>query len=741
MMYKLLKNLCVLFCAVIFISSCRKQAFDDYYGRPDNLQPPIYQVLQDRGNFTSLLAVIDKSGYKSTLSAAGYWTFFAPNDAAFQKYFSDNSVSLANLDSVTARKIVTYCLVFNAFQTNHLADYQSPQGWVTNNAYKRRTAYYDGFYTGNAPDGASTVLLSSNRNASNNGTSFIFGDNNNKYIPYFYAPYMSTKSLSATDYNYFFPSSTYSGFNVVDASVVNKDIVAENGVIHEIDRVVLPLPNIEQQLASNSQYSQFRDLFEKFMVTYLQSADASSRYSIITGKNNKVYIKQYSSLLAYALGNENFRKVEDNDGQSDGYSLFAPTNAALTQYLNSVLLEFYGSVDKLPNNIVADFLNAHMFPSTVWPTKFSSASNTLGEPARFNVNNNVVDKKFCSNGVFYGTNQVQAANVFSTVYARAYLDPAYSIMTRILDLNLKTVVANPNLKFTVFMIPDATFRALGYDYNTNTSQFTLTVNGSTSTGAAPRDQLQRIVNLHVVQTPDNELNSVAGQGIVESYGGEYVRYSNNTVFAGGNVEKNQVVSVNGSRNYSNGKVYFLGNGALDFPVGTLASQIGKSATTTTSPYYDFYQYLINSTVYNPTNLEIIGLQLGANYTVFIPTKAAIQQAVKDGILPGTVSTGIPNYNPSSIDDKAKVARFILTHILNGIAIATDGKKSPNGSSFPTLLKNAIGDDVNLSITNQPGSITVRDYLGRSANTVAANSNYLGTRALFHQIDNYLRYNF
>ena len=72
-----------LLAAVVILSGCKK-SFDDYYKRPENLEPPIYQQLEAKGNFKNILAAIDKAGYKSILSAAGYWTFFAPHDSAFQ---------------------------------------------------------------------------------------------------------------------------------------------------------------------------------------------------------------------------------------------------------------------------------------------------------------------------------------------------------------------------------------------------------------------------------------------------------------------------------------------------------------------------------------------------------------------------------------------------------------------------------------------------------------------------------
>ena len=762
MMYKLLKNLFLLFCVTVLFASCRKEALDNYYGRPENLGPPIYQTLEGKGNFKSLLAVIDKAGYKSTLSAAGYWTFFAPNDAAFQKYFTDNNTSLDKIDEATARKIVTYCLVYNAFQTNHIADFQSstqPVGWSPNLAYKRRTAYYDGFYTGSGPEGNATVLASSNRN----GPNYILGDNNNKYIPYFYSTYMTTRGLTEADYKYFFPNSTYTGFNVVDAQVVNKDILAENGVIHEIDRVILPLPNLEDQLTKNPQYSLFKRLLDRFMVTYGLSPDLTSRYTTLTGSAKNVFIKYYSALLAFSPNNENFMRVQENDGQTDGYSMFVPTNDVLYKYLNDIILTYYKTdptvpltnaqidvmVNGLPPGIIADLLNAHMFQATAWPSKFSSTLNFLNEPARFNSTTNIVEKQFCSNGIFYGTNIAQAANVFSTVYSRAYLDPQnYSIMTLLLNTSLRVVITNPNLKYTLFMMPDAALRAAGFDYNPTTATYSYTVNGVPTTGNGPRDMLLRILQLSVVPTPNGELNDLSGSGIIETSNGEYIRWNNNTISSGGTVEKKIRLNVVGSNTYSNGKVYYLGNnGIISFPERTIPQQLSENALTTTSPYYNFYRYLVSSQSYNGTTFDLTGLTFGASYTVFVPTNAAIEQAVKDGVLPGNPLTGVPNFTPTSTTDKDNVTRFLYYHILNGLTIAPDGKKSPNGTAQPTLLKNSNGDVVNISIFNQPNNLRIQDSYGRSATVTAPNnttdfpatSNYLGNRTLFHQIDNYLKY--
>ncbi|HVF96940.1 MAG TPA: fasciclin domain-containing protein, partial [Flavisolibacter sp.] len=521
-MNKILKHLIVLFVGIFLLSGCKKK-FDEYYKRPDNLAPAIYQQLEARGNFKNLLAAIDKAGYKATLSAAGFWSFFAANDSAFQQFFAQRGVSnVSQLDSGTCRQIVTYALVYNSFSKARLSDYQANAGWVANQGFKRRTANYVGFYNDTTATGLHRKSLGANRNGG-----FILGDNNNKYIPYFLSSYMAANGLSAADYNYFYPNTAYTGFNVVDAKVVTADIIAENGTIHEIDKVLLPLPNIDQYLATNPQYSEFKKLFDKYMVQFVLNSAATDRYKILTGLTENVYIKMFNGALGFSPNNENYLKTTDNDGQTNGWTLFAPKNDVLLNYLNTVILENYPSLDQLPLNILVDFLNAHMWQTTVWPSKFASTNNVQSEPPRFDATADIFDKKILSNGLFYGTNKVQQANVFSTVYGRPYLDPKYLLMTRLLDENLRYIITVPTIKFTVIMMSDSVLKARGYDYNTAQSQWQYTVPGTTNTtvNATVRANLQRILAMHIIPTPNNELDNLNGSGIVETYSGDYIKYN------------------------------------------------------------------------------------------------------------------------------------------------------------------------------------------------------------------------
>src|SRR5699024_10509338 len=137
--------------------------------------------------------------------------------------------------------------------------------------------------------------------------------------------FMNFRSLPPTDYQAFYAASTYSGFNVGPASVVanGKDLVAENGVIHIIDKVLTPPPSIDQYINSDSRYSLFKSLLDRY-VTFELNTDISRKYNVLTGNTDNVYVKTYNGSIAFAPNNENYLKIDANDAQQDSYSIVAP---------------------------------------------------------------------------------------------------------------------------------------------------------------------------------------------------------------------------------------------------------------------------------------------------------------------------------------------------------------------------------------------------------------------------------
>jgi uncharacterized surface protein with fasciclin (FAS1) repeats len=709
-----------------------KNEIDEYYARPDWLEPNIYDMLKEKGQFSSYLSVVDKAGYRDVLGRAGYFTVFAPTNEAFQQFIQEKSfASVEDIDTLTASKIVNYSVVYNAFTKENLDDYQSTaeQGWVLDKAFKRTTAYYKWVYD-ESVDGSLQKVIDQNGVPLLPESPPVFtpDDNNNKSIPYFTDPFMATKNITAYDYNYFFPGSEYSGFNVAGAKVTEADILCENGIVHAINRVILPLPNLDEQLSSNPDYSEFRNVIDNYIREFtLAPSSFLSRYEQVEGSRPNVYIKTYP-LLNYAPNCENFMKYgggEGYDAQIDGWTLFAPNNAAVLDFFNNKFLVYYKRLDNMPAQIIAEFVNAHLFRTTVWPSKFETTTNMFGEPARFDPEINITEKVFGSNGAFYGTDIIQKTDAFYTALGPIILNPDYSLMLQALYTSeLFYVVKNTGIKLTVFMINNAEFDSLGLSYNIATGAWDL---NDPDLGTNSSVAVNRLINMHVVL---GEHPSFIDDALLETYGGEYIRQNYGFIWAAGNVEKAETLIPKNKTQASNGYTYTL-TPAIRFST----ENIGKHIQLKGADFSKFFSYLTKSAsslpgyVYDPSTMAIANIKNTENNTLLIPSNAAMDSAVAHGVLPAISPA---DFTQAQQD---RLLKFVMYHTLAKLIVTNNGEIS---GDVKTLYSTPDGATY-MTVFNDGANFGMIDHQGRTANVVLPASNVLSNRAVIHQIDNYLIY--
>jgi len=735
------KFLIVILTVIVFLSSCRKKEFDEFYGRPENLGDPIYQQLQAKGNFSRFLECIDKAGYKETLSTAGSWTVFAPTDDAFKTYLQENSLTEISAD--LASKIVRYSMIYDGEKTEKLSDFFSIKGFIKNTAFRRRSVYYDFVYDEKDNNGNPIKAIATNRNGI-----YFAGDFNNKSVTYFLAPFMAFSGLTAADYNFFYPNIAYNGANIGSAHILpnQQNIIAENGIIHVIDRVLTPPLSIDQYLTSKPEYSTFKSLLDKF-VTYGLNTDISHRYEILTGKAANVYVKSYSSLLGFSPNNENFLKVDANDAQQGSYSIIAPSNAAVDAYAKAVLLKYWRkkgvrTLDELyvvAPDLIRDYINSHLYNTTVWPSKFSITQNVLGDVTK-QTTADITDKQVLSNGFFYGSNKSQDASVFSTIYGNVNLDPDYIIMKQaLLYFNLTIPLKTQSIRYVIIPIPDVTLKKMGFSYE----PFFVSqpIRGDLQA-------LRRILQTHIIPLGNRAIPDFrGGAGILETSNGEYIKYNRGTLLSAGTqdslVVAKQTIPVDSiSTTPVNGAAVY-GKEALTYTALNVGKHIEKYGTLPSDPYYNFFQFLANNTtLYNRSTGAISGLIDGVSYTVFIPTNAAIVNAVKAGLLPGNITTGVPNFTTTDGASVTLINKFIQYHIINKSTVVSDGQKV---GEFETLLKSDSGDASKINvITNTTTTLSLRDVTGATVNVLLGTndrSNVLSNRTVIHQINSYLKYQF
>ncbi|WP_215225104.1 fasciclin domain-containing protein [Echinicola shivajiensis] len=737
------KLLLACFClSGVFLVGCQEE-FDEYYARPEGLEGPIYQVLSDsirfRGNFDHYLALVEKAGYKQTLSTAGYWTAFAPNDDAFELYFQQNNINgVDDISEEKAREIVSYSLVYNAYNLKDLAYYQTgPQRDTLSASFRRKTAYYKGVFK-ELVEGVEFDVVAANRNGI--GT-YNLDDNNNKYMPYFLQHYLDRLDLTANDIEGFYDR-PFSGAQVAEANIIQSNVIAENGYVHVVDRVIEPMQNIADYLSDNPKYSLFKSIVEmEFRNRQNNTAisyDAASypelteRFSPVYDLGGPVHVKSYTGAYAFAPNNENFLSG-GNDAQSDSWTLFAPENEPLQQFLDEVLLEYYGELSSVPDQILFDFVNMHMWQSTMWPSRFTLFTNLLNEEVRFDPDTDITDQKVLSNGLFYGTNKVQEGNFFFTVYSRPYLDPQYSIMRTLLE-SYRFTISDPGQNFALMMMSNQQLNDAGFEYDPG-ARNQWTYNGEPNQAY---ERLIRMIELSIIKLshPD-ELDDISGAGILETYGGEYIKYENGMFVASGNIDSDEPVGINTGVTYkANNGADFYTDGLLNYTEKVLSEKILE-----TPQFSKFAEYLSNSSIYDPNSLQIEGVSPGQFFTVLVPSNEAMDAAIADGVIPAD-----PYTNDS--EELYTIASFLKYHFVPRDIIVPDGKKivSEDGEDFSTLFATVEGEIKKVIIDNSangfqpPYTMTVTDEKGNVANVNIPYSNVLGSYAVLHEIDRVLETN-
>lgn len=710
---------------------------DTYYERPGWLEPPIYDVLKKQGRFTNYLRCVDSTLYATVLQGAGLYTVFAPNDEAFASYLSKNGyASVANIPDSIVDKIVAYSICNSTYSFDSLG---------IRGEFKYKTQYYALPYRDSEYNNEWVV----DQTMENGWTNSY---NNYKYIPSFTNTFFSsnTPALTATDYNVFFPNATYSGKNIQDGEIIQANMRAENGIVHEVSTVNLPLENIADIL-NRTEYSGFKSLVDAKDVygdylfrSYLEVTSPTLLKALqkIMPKENidRIFVKFYVG-LNYSLNLEN---VLDESGkyspEKSGYTLVLPTNEALNEYLERRVLKYYEDKNSLPSEIIKALIQAHMIPSLVWPANYAMVLNGNGDYLNGSGSNGlqfsqsgINGANLASNGFVYQTNKVISSRIFESVYSEIFLNPAHkwanigfvNNFNASLREDLQKCILNGFIseRYTMITFDDQLLKEDGFSYNATTNTFSHSVSGVTA-----NNRLTRLLREHVFEGIQNsvvnsEISDFATTGIsnednwnfiVTSYG-DPVRYKNNQIQAAGNIEDNTFVTLTKlDETYLNGTVWKADKPLQYSPRVTGTSDDKKfrdlslweyldrarTQNSNVKLFVDYLQKCIKTYPDDATSTALDGISTEQFYTVLMPNNTAIQSAITAKILPPIDS--VSSVYPLAL---ARAAFFINSHIIQGRVFVDDNKTylypvnstSINKALVPVLAK---VNSERLGLTNQ-----------------------------------------
>ncbi len=706
---KPLKNLLICLLILYVLPGCNDNR-DDYYARPDWLEGPIYQQLEKEGRFTTFISLLKYMGYDEILGKTGYFTLFAPNDSAFDVFFKSRNIStVEELDTALIRDIVQYSLVENGYTPHTLAAYQSSNGWVNGLSFRRLTRSSGKYYK--------TTFYNDNgvRLYSSSGTNSFEGYLKNegvKYIPYFLDEFFTTTGISSANYNKYFPDVEYTGFNVLDARVLGNYIVAENGYIYELDKVILPLPNLDEYLIEHPE----KDKFSEFRKILLMATDTCQKDILDNSKDLPVFYKVFEDGIFPDPNIEEY-STSSNIYQTRCFTMFAPDNNSLQEFYSTKFLKYYSTLDQLANDrldVIIDFVNSHLVSDDIWYTDLPSHKSSYGVLLG---DNNIISSKMASNGIFYGISEVlQTGNYFNSVYGEICLNPKhmnfYLGLKLIKEINsIETLLRSQEIDYTLFLTDDSVFAAGGYYYNDIESRFFPATTGE--------EKVAETINLMIVR---GDYNDLSGKGFLKTLGGDIIRYDNNVLWAGGNMENNTPSNILEIKTEPiNGTVYEVSKNLIP-PIKTYLQVLATPPAG--ASYSQFNLYLTNSGLIS--NNAITGVQTRKGLTIVVPTDDAISAA------------GLPVYTATDSASKAKIKNFLLYHIFQDV-------KFPEAGTYKTYNVSDIMGRFNvyreITTTATADGFEITDGTGNKAVVIntAGSCNFALEGACIYQIDNVLNY--
>lgn len=483
--------------ALLSLSACQDD-FGGYYNQPAYVSSFSNEVLKSRGDCQNYLKLVNKTLFRKQIEGSGQYTFLVPTDDAFNAFFANNPYGYKSVDDIpedVASRMVSSWMMYNSYPCDTLANVLDGfNTWNTNVAFKHMTPSYD-VLLNEQIDGKSVMVRDmpyTEFTLFNNAPSWT----NNRFLSVFTKRFVNNNSITSDDWQKVVGSEFSPYGNYVEAGIIDAgsgaanvgDLYCQNGVIHLVDKVVMPLDNLDAMIrtygdesavdqpskAKKGAWALLRNMLyhktgngEYSFLWYQENATAKHYYEKAYPKLNleNFYIRRYrAAKVPFNLNVERYFLMQNMystlsdcfyTDYNGGMTFYVPEKQVLLDYINNRLFhfsdvkitenttqaEFDAAFNKLSENVITTLWASMQADGMMWPSQFeSSAVNSVGSSEHINgydekltYDNGVLAAGIASNGMWQITNFVPKTAAFEGVASRFLLDPAYA-----LDENLIT---------------------------------------------------------------------------------------------------------------------------------------------------------------------------------------------------------------------------------------------------------------------------------------------------------------
>lgn len=705
--------------AVVFGCSERMDRYED----PEWLGGTNIETLEEAGKYTIFLQLMEKADYRTTVEKQTS-TLFVPDDDAFQQYFAKKGIS--SIDDLTedeAFELFTLHFLANSVNANHLV-YEKM--W---NRLESATAEYRSLFFRKQTKSYSVPYIEIPKYDPTYQGQEIYIYTDVKYVPLFSKYYFQDYNGNGEiDYPMMYPESEWSGLmnwhNAVILPPPGKENTTEiedlavptgSGFLYYLDRVVEPMPNIDQYLAANQdKYGLFYDLMQKY-ATYTQS-------SVEDKQGRKLYTKGYSDISNIsAEKGPNHASSQLPAWALDIFTVFLPEDDLLQSYFDNTVLKTYASLDEVPEVTIRYILQSQMTNRLELKSKFTEKFyNVYGDLSVIDAAD--VEPGFmCSNGVIYKSKRILEPNVFLCVPGQLFFDKEYETFLTMLTRGGLIATLSGDKEVTLFAPTNEQLLAANirlvidddgnqeFQQKTDDEQWIL----------LPDVDLITYAQDHIYY---GSISDLSGEGYIEMLSHNFVHYSGNSLNAGLNDFKGNSAEIVDNAESKNGILFYI-----DQPIET-KYRMGQYISSDPD-MSEFAQLMVATGLLDPNfeesdtknkypNIAVTEAAGEYYWTAFIPNNAAIAQSKLDGSFPDTTGGNI---------DALK--SYVNYHFIRE-TIVDDGVVS---GTFNTLFEGS-----SLIIDNSPDNLKITDASGQEVFLNHANANNLVRRGVVHKIGSVLK---
>lgn len=456
----------ILTLGLLMLVSCK----DDYFyddELPEWLGESIYDYLEDDGNYSNYIRLIDELNYKPILSLTGSKTLFVANDSAFTEFYKGNEWGVSKYEDLTlAQKklLLRFSLINNAYLIETLSNYFSGGTYYEGTAMRRLTelSAIDSI----SFDQGENLSIGKHFDIHREKGIYLLKDETSSPTAYFTEKFLARSGITNDDMDYI-SGNVFNGgvsrergdVHVFNAKVIKRDIVCKNGYIHVLNKVLIPPTNMASRIEQQPNTKIFSKLLERFAAAYYDEANTVlyRQLNPLFGPNDSLYSKQYfasiggrgvlpngdavTSRLPY---NPGWNSYSNGALPADMAAMFVPTDEAMNNYFNSgvgeLLRNRFGVWDSIPDNIVIPFINRHMRSSLIEsvPSRFSRMvdAENYALPVQ---KSHIVGSYTGVNGQIFYTNEVYPPVDYISVYSPVLLSENSMIMNWAIRISEQSV--------------------------------------------------------------------------------------------------------------------------------------------------------------------------------------------------------------------------------------------------------------------------------------------------------------